>query len=97
MDIAILERKENPLLHRDEIKLKVSHLQQPIPQRKDVVMRLSAEVNKEPDTIILRKMNSKFGSSYSIADVFVYESSDYAKRIERPHVLKRHGLVEEDS
>ncbi len=97
MEIQIIERKENSLLSREELKIQITHDAAPIPSRDKLVRKLSAELNKEKEQIIVREMDGQFGAARTIATVMVYETTVLAREIERPHVINRHKFDEENS
>jgi len=61
MDIEIMEDKNNPLLKRRELMLKIRH-DGPTPSRKSVVDKLAATMNSMPGRVIVGDMKSEFGN-----------------------------------
>ena len=45
--------------------------------------------------MIVEKLESMFGMLKAKAHVHIYDTVEDAKRIERKHILRRHGLLEE--
>ncbi len=96
MEIDIHVRKENPLLNREEIKIMISHPGVAVPSRDRVVRKLSAELNKDRNQIIVRELQGQFGAAKTLATVMVYETEEQAKKIERPYIIRRHAQVGEE-
>ncbi|MGD9912409.1 30S ribosomal protein S24e [Methanothrix sp.] len=95
MDIEIVSERENPLLKRREIVLKVIHGEGPTPTRKSVVERLAAIKDSKPGLVVIRKMNSLFGRRESIAHARIYESEERMRQVENPHIVKRNVFTEQ--
>lgn len=53
MDIEIVNRKENLLLNRIEVRFEVAHSGKPTPRKKDVLFALSETVSAKLDFIVL--------------------------------------------
>ena len=49
----------------------------------------------EVERVIVEKLESMFGALKAKAHIHIYETVEDAKRIERRHILRRHGLLEE--
>jgi len=94
MKIDIIKQTENKLLDRTEIKIKIEHHGQAVPTRADFLSKISAQLNKERNQVVLIKMEAKYGMGVSIAIIHVYESAERAKAVEREYLLKRSGIVE---
>jgi len=45
--------------------------------------------------VIIEKMESLFGARKARTHIHIYDSIEYAKKYERKHILKKHGLLEE--
>ncbi|MDI9616472.1 30S ribosomal protein S24e [Methanothrix sp.] len=95
MDIEILSERENPLLKRREIVLKVIHGEGSTPTRRSVLERLAAIKDSKPGLVVIRKMNSLFGKRESIAHARIYESEERMRQVENPHIVKRNVLSEQ--
>ncbi|MHA2502043.1 MAG: 30S ribosomal protein S24e [Candidatus Kariarchaeaceae archaeon] len=91
MDIEVIERKENPLLHREEVTFKVSHPEAETPTRESIAAKLAAIVNADRDMTIVKKVESEFGKNSSLGYANVYED-EASREIEPNHILKRNGI-----
>ena len=97
MEIEVQERTPNPLLNREELVVKITHDSGAIPSRESVVRKLSAQLNKDKEQVIVRRLDGQFGKAETIAQVFVYETAEDAEKIERPHIIKRHKKGTEEA
>jgi small subunit ribosomal protein S24e len=88
MKIEILQEKENRLLERKEVKIKVIH-DGPTPSRTEVRDKLIATLKTGKDTVILDSFKSKFGSRESVGKVRIYKAKDRAIEVEDRHVLAK--------
>ena len=94
MKLEIIEDKSNPLLNRRELDIIVVY-ESGTPKREEVREEISKKFKVEKERIIVEKMESLFGSKKAKAHVHIYDSAEYARKYERKHVLRRHGLLEE--
>ncbi len=94
MELKIVEKKENPLLHRVEIRFVVSHPKGKTPSREDVRSLISANLNADKNRVILDHMHTPFGSNETNGYAKIYESVDYAKRVEPDYLLLRNKIIE---
>ena len=96
MEIEILEKVENPILKRVEVKFKLSHEEAATPSRETVIAKLAAMLNAERNRTILKKIDGSFGLQYSLGEANLYEDAAAALSIEPKHILKRNALLEEE-
>lgn len=94
MNLEIIQERKNPLLNRRELDLLI-HYESSTPKRDDVRKTLSEKYGIEIERIVIEKMESLFGTNKARAHVHIYDAIEDAKRFERRHVLKRHGLIAE--
>ncbi len=94
MELKILEKRENSLLHRVEVKFMVSHPKGKTPSREDVRNLLAVNLNAEKDRVILQHMHTLYGSNDTTGYAKVYESVEHAKKIEPDYILLRNKLIE---
>ncbi len=95
MEIEILEKKENPLLHRTEIKFRVKFQNEKTPSRSDVRNMIAKNFSSTVETVIVDHLRVSFGLHIVNGYSKIYENLDFAKRIEPDYILIRHGLKEE--
>ena len=95
MKIDIIEKNENKLLERTELRVKVDHVGQPVPKRDDFLSKLAALLYKERNQVVLIKLEAKYGEGKSLALVHVYDTTERAIAVEREFLLKRSGILED--
>ncbi|MCK4972772.1 MAG: 30S ribosomal protein S24e [Candidatus Heimdallarchaeota archaeon] len=95
MKIDIIEKNENKLLERTEIRAKVDHVGQPVPKRDEFLSKLAALLNKERNQVVLVKLEAKYGEGKSLALVHVYDTTERAIAVEKEFLLKRSGILED--
>jgi len=94
MNIEVIQDRKNPLLNRRELDLIITY-ESGTPKRDEVREEISKKFGVEKDRIIVEKMESLFGANKAKAHVHIYDTAEHAKRYERKHILRRHGLLEE--
>jgi len=88
MKLEIIEDRENPLLERRELTVKIIYEKAP-PTRDEVRAKLIAELNLDKDTTIVDKMDMKFGSRETITFVKVYKTKERMLEIEDESKIKK--------
>jgi small subunit ribosomal protein S24e len=94
MEIDIIEEKENPLLGRKELKVKVTH-DGPVPGRDQIRKKIEALLNAKKNTVIVDTIKPSFGAGESLGLVKVYKSEEQARSIEPAYILEKNKPVEE--
>jgi small subunit ribosomal protein S24e len=88
-EIEILEEKKNPLVDRTEIKFRIDHFGESVPNRLEVKKKLAAMQGAKQEFTIIRNIKSHFGGSYSMGRGMVYENADELKYYEPFHIQVR--------
>ncbi len=88
MKLQIINDKENPLLERRELVVKILH-EKATPPRKEVRSKLIAELNLDKDSTIVDRMLPKFGSREVIVFVKVYKTRERMLEIEDESKIKK--------
>jgi small subunit ribosomal protein S24e len=94
MKIEIIEEKENPLLNRRELKIRVLH-DNATPSRREVKEKLVALLGVDKEKVILNSYKSRYGVRESYGTARVYESKERALEVESKPVLLKNQLLEE--
>ncbi len=94
MELKIIEKKENPLLHRVEVKFEVSHPKSKTPSRDEVRNLLAANLNADKSRIILDRIETPFGATITRGFAKIYDSVEDAKKIEPEYMLIRNKIIE---
>jgi small subunit ribosomal protein S24e len=96
MEITILEEEENPMLHRTDVRFRVSHAET-TPDRLGVRDSLAARLGKDADEVVVRKLDTKFGMRTTLGEAKVYESAAHAEDVEQDHMLERNSIETEEA
>ena len=97
--MEVLERMENPLLKRVEIRFRWRHVGTATPSRAQMLAAVAAvEPGSSAENIIVKDVSTRFGQPLTTGLAFVYESAD-ALANEPTYILSRQksalGLSEE--
>ncbi len=87
MDVKVLERKDNPLLERAEVKFRVAY-DGATPSRQEVRKKLTAILNSDKSLTVIDGMKTDYGSKTATGYAKVY-ASEKALENEPKHVMKR--------
>ncbi|MFA5077735.1 MAG: 30S ribosomal protein S24e [Candidatus Micrarchaeia archaeon] len=93
MDAKIISNKENGVIGRKEILMEMS-FEKSTPNRKELKQFLCSKVGANPDTAVLREVETKFGVKNLKAMLHVYQSKEAALATEPRHILARDGMAE---
>lgn len=89
MKIKISSRKRNDLLKRREITFTVDHEKTGTPSRIEVREQIAAAMNANIDSVYIRKMETKTGSTVAVGEANIYDSAEQAKYAEPDHIVLR--------
>jgi small subunit ribosomal protein S24e len=94
MKMEIIDRKENPLLNRIEIRFQLRHDKEATPSRGTLRSKVaSLEPGSSASTVVVKDVNTRFGQPLTTGLAFIYDSSD-SMQIEPQYILDRHGVEE---
>ncbi len=93
MEIQIIEEKENPLLERREVQLRVIQ-DAGSPKISDLRKKIAAQLSLDEALFVVQHVNSEYGMNESRCMLKIYNSEERLKAVEAQHVLKKNGLVE---
>lgn len=93
MKIEILTEKENPLLKRKEVEVRITH-DAATPSISEIRKKIAASKDIGKGTIIIESFKSKYGSRETLGTVKVYQTKERALEIEPRHRLIKNGLIE---
>ncbi|MEM0141116.1 MAG: 30S ribosomal protein S24e [Thermoplasmatales archaeon] len=92
MKIEIIERRENKLLNRSEVRYRIVHPGDPTPSRQKAKEQLSANLQVPAEIVIIDDQHSKFGRTYTEGYAKIYTSKEDAMKLEPDFILFRNGL-----
>jgi len=93
MEVEIVGEKENPLLKRKELKIRIIH-DDATPSRAEVREKVIALTNADKETVVVSSIKTKFGIKESIGLVNIYKTKERALEIEPKHKLEKNLLIE---
>lgn len=94
MEITVISEEENPMLHRTDVRFRVSHAEA-TPDRLAVRDSLAARLNKNADEVVVRTLDTKFGMRETIGEAKVYQGASFAKDVEQDYQLTRNKIGED--
>ena len=94
MEIEIVEKKDNPLFQRVEIKFRADHSGEPTPKRLDVRAKLAAKLGVPEELVVIEKLASTHGRQAASGIARAYGSKDQLEGVEPKYLLRR-GMPKE--
>jgi len=94
MEMEILEKKQNALLDRTEVKFKITHVKEPSPNRDAARDKLALLQNVKKEQVIVDRMDTTFGKNITTGYAKVYPDKETAIKVERDYQLVRNKLKE---
>ena len=91
MDVEIIDKTENPMLHRTDVRFRIEH-DEATPERLSVRDSLAATLNKDAEEVVIRKLDTKFGMRQTIGTAKVYDDAEFALDVEQNHMLERNKI-----
>ncbi|MEK9730148.1 MAG: hypothetical protein VW230_00145 [Candidatus Poseidoniales archaeon] len=90
-----IERYENKLLDRIELTFTLRHHGKSTPSRKQILHAiLDHEKVKNPDLVIIKNCNTRFGQALTSGLAYIYQSEE-AMKVEPNYIHKRHESLRE--
>lgn len=93
MDFKILNKTEQPLLSRVELKAEISY-EKTTPSRADIIKSIASHAKAEENVIALVKVATGFGSKKAKILAHIYKTEADKKRIETKAILTK-GIKKE--
>ena len=88
MQLKVLNEKENNLFGRKELNIQVDSTS--FPSHEEVKKSISEKISSPEETIVVKKIGSKFGSNSFLVKTFVYKSEEDKNKTEpKPKVAKK--------
>jgi small subunit ribosomal protein S24e len=90
MEVKILSEKTNQLLKRKEIQFQVEHEKPGSTSTRLEVRRAVADALKvNVDLVFIRRFETRTGTHTAFGTANLYDSVEYAKRVEPAYIVKR--------
>ena len=96
MDITILEKTENPLLNRTEIKFECNYQSEGTPKILDVKHKLIALEDSSKDLLVVDSMKPSYGEAKAVGLAKIYDSVEKLNEIETDAVKAKNEEPEEE-
>ena len=91
--MQVIDRKDNPLLNRVEIRFVWDHPNSPTPDLSQMVAAAAkAEPGAKEDLVFIKDVSTRFGMPRTTGLALIY-SSEEASSIEPNFIVKRHNRV----
>lgn len=91
MEIQILEEKDNPLLDRKEIQLRIIQ-DAGSPKIADLRKKIGAQLSLDGSLFVVQNIYAEYGMNESRCLLKVYNSNERLKEVEAGHVLRKNDL-----
>ncbi|MBN2122514.1 hypothetical protein JW721_05695 [Candidatus Micrarchaeota archaeon] len=91
MEFKIIEKKENALLERTEVKAEIS-FSAATPSTKEMRDTIVQKLGCNPDLMVISKAEPRFGQKAMTVRAHIYKAPEQLKRVEEAHVLKSNGV-----
>jgi len=82
MNINIVSREKKQMLSREEVVAEVDFVNVATPSREKLKEEFSKVLEKDPKILVIKKIQTHFGSASGRVLVYVYDSEEELKKIE---------------
>ena len=90
MELEIAEKNDNPLLHRQEVRIVIRHENKGTPRRKEVIQSLSEQLKAKKDLIVIDHLKNKYGKTETRGYAKIYANVEALNRIEtKPSIARQ--------
>ncbi|MGL6298521.1 MAG: 30S ribosomal protein S24e [Methanobacteriaceae archaeon] len=89
MEINIIDKKENKVLNRTEVKFECLYQGEATPKTLDVKSKLVAMLDSKKELTVIDSIQPNYGEGKAAAYAKVYDSLESLKSIETEHVLSK--------
>lgn len=89
LQIEITDEKKNPLIDRTELTFRIDHFGEGTPNRLDIKKKIAAMQGSDEKLTIIRKLQTVWGSSYTIGKVYIYNDVSELQFYESFHIQVR--------
>ena len=94
MDVEIIDEEDNPMLHRTDVRFRLTH-DEATPSRLSVRDSLAAKVNKDAGEVVVHELDTKYGMRRTVGYAKVYDDGDAAASVEQRHMLERNKITDD--
>lgn len=94
-NVQIISERENKVIGRKEIFLKVFHEKRGTPSYVDIRKMFSNIYKVSNEYFVVKSIYTKYGEQTSIVTIYLYENPERLLKIEPEHILRKNGFVSE--
>jgi len=87
MKLEVIEKKEEPLFNRENIKVNLN-FEGKTPSRQSLKDKLSTQLKANSELVIIRKIGQKFGSTSASCEARIYKDVESLKKLESQKYIK---------
>ncbi|RLI38921.1 30S ribosomal protein S24e [Candidatus Bathyarchaeota archaeon] len=96
MELKHVTYRYNPLLERKEVYFEIDHSDKgSTPTRMEVRQMLAEHFGVELDRVIVRKVETRTGTTVARGEAHIYDTVEMAMFVEPEHILKRNKALPE--
>lgn len=95
MKIENVEKKENVVLHRDEVSAQVI-FSDATPSRSDVIKALAAATKSKEELVIVRSLQGNYGGGSATLVAHIYKDRASLENVEREYMRTRNTVKAEE-
>ena len=92
-NIQKISEKENRVIGRKEILLKILHKEKGTPSYEDVRKVFSNMYKVSNKYFVIKNISTKYGEWTSIATIYLYKDPKRLLEIEPEHILRKNGFI----
>jgi len=89
MDIEVLKKSQESLMHRTHFEAKVV-FEGKTPARTDIIKGLCTKLASKENMTIIRKIQTDYGSERAIITGYIYDDDKTLQTLERQYIKVRH-------
>ncbi len=82
MDLKIINKKENDLLSRIEIKAAAEFFNEPTPKKEDIKKKIVSMEKADEKLVVVKNISTDFGAAKANVLIYIYKTEDDLKKIE---------------
>lgn len=90
-DVEVVGVRENKLLGRREVSLRIAHVGEGTPTRKYIRSRVAEMLKVDVDAVYVRSIKTEYGAGISLARVHVYDDPARAREVEPEYIIARNA------
>lgn len=94
MEVKIVSQEKNELTKRVEAQCSVTHSSGATPSRKDLQVKIAAKLDTKPELVVVKKIDSQFGSAQSSVVAYAYDTTDEMVAMEPKYVVEKNKYEE---